>query len=720
MTHHRSLLCYTRKPTGQEHANNADIAFSLHLALRSTATGGWDPLNDNYGIYFVPGSRNVPARPEATTRATPSRPLASTPAPSSTPVPASDDVLVPGVDIILHGMRSPWLSRLADGRFMLSATRTQRGGAPDGSENDGFLLAVSSDLISYRTVGMVTIRTSEGVESPRVSFLGPESGYLVSWRTRSGLLRAALTPDIITAAESSTPLEILERQEHETACERSIRKTIPETIREKEDADLPATTTLPADAIAGNVISIGVEEADTLLRRFGRLYNTGAHVDSVRLKTDIRPADVDETVETMAATRVTLDYWDGSTATRAVDWDMDRLREIVASASQGRVTEGDTARVTGHVRLTPYPVPFAAERADPSVFPWSWNGTPLFLFVATDDADGNCVDPHDGRTHLILRTGSSILDLSDAHGGREREIDLLSRGDLNSEGRAMTGCFWAPELHVIGGRLSILFMPCFDGPELDKDGHPNDRAGKPDMWTGRCHIMRLNRLADGRDADPRDPTQWSTPEPITGPHGEDLNLLQGICLDMTASEDSGRWYYAWQQIGSVWMATFDPQDPTRLTSMPSQLIVPEYAWDNLIAEGPNVTKHGGRLQMIYSGSLVGADYTTGLATARAGVNADLLDPASWTVMNQPIQKSGLYNGAWQWGTGHGMWSRDEEGNALYVFHSARLDSGEYHGRDAQVRRVHWASDGHPVLDMQTDEEADPAYTADIAMTINVG
>ena len=29
-----SLLCYTRKPTGREEANNADVALSMHLALR--------------------------------------------------------------------------------------------------------------------------------------------------------------------------------------------------------------------------------------------------------------------------------------------------------------------------------------------------------------------------------------------------------------------------------------------------------------------------------------------------------------------------------------------------------------------------------------------------------------------------------------------------------------------------------------------------------------
>ena len=141
----------------------------------------------------------------------------------------------------------------------------------------------------------------------------------------------------------------------------------------------------------------------------------------------------------------------------------------------------------------------------------------------------------------------------------------------------MTGCFWAPELHVIGGKLSVLFMPCFDGPAADPDGTANDRAGKPDMWTGRCHIMQLRQDADGRDLDPRDPANWTVPEPILGPGERILNPVQRISLDMTVIVDSGRWYYAWQQVGSVWIAPFDPDRPTRLTGEPTQIVVPEFA-----------------------------------------------------------------------------------------------------------------------------------------------
>ena len=86
-----------------------------------------------------------------------------------------------------------------------------------------------------------------------------------------------------------------------------------------------------------------------------------------------------------------------------------------------------------------------------------------------------------------------------------------------------------------------------------------------------------------------------------------LNPVQLISLDMTVLEDSGRWYYLWQQVGSVWIAPFDPRRPARLTGQPAQLIVPEFAWDNLIAEGPNAIVHDGVIYLIYSGSSVGID-----------------------------------------------------------------------------------------------------------------
>lgn len=654
-----SLLCYTRKPTGREEANNADVALSMHLALRSGVSGEWKPLNENYGIFFAAGVPIAAATSESRRACSAAAHFGIDPFDASRP--GSDavefDAVMPGVDITLKSLRDPYLFRLAEGGFGVVATRTNRGGEPDGSERSAFLLAVSRDLTAYTQLGLVRIATDGGVNRPAVVFDENAARYVISWHDDTGGSHGATTEDIVGAARSGEAL------------------MVDDGVAMTCDGRIPNDCGI-SDAVPGNIITVGEAEVKRLSARFGRVYNVGSNVAAQTVKANGDGGDgARAAVRALGRTRAELTYSDGSTATRAVDWNAGQLKRLAAKAAAGELGAGERYLVNGTVRQTVYPIPFAVERADPSVFAWNLNGKPLFMFIATEDADGNCVDPRGGATHMPLRVAESIEALSDKEGGREREIDLLQCGDLNSEGRMMTGCFWAPELHSIGGKLSILFMPCFDGAVTNPDGTPNNRAGKPDMWTGSCHIMQLRQDSDGNDLDPREPENWTVPEPITGPEGEPLNPIQRISLDMTVIVDSGRWYYAWQQVGSIWIAGFDPMRPTRLTSKPTQIVVPEFAWDNMIAEGPNAFVHDGKIFLIYSGSLVGIDYTTGLVTALAGRNADLTDPAAWSKLDYPLQKSGIYNGQWQLGTGHGMWSHDEDGNLIYVFHNAEYDNG---------------------------------------------
>lgn len=698
------LLCYTREATSREEANNEDIAYSMHLALRADGATEWEPLNENYGVFFAAGVPIQAASAESRRACVAAAHFVADPFDEARP--ATDAVaygaVMPGIDITLKSLKDPYLFRLADGRFALAATRTARGGAPDGSERSAFLLALSDDLTAFAQLGLVMLRTGGGVNRPSVAFDADASRYVISWISDDGDARSASVADIVAAAESSEPIDVVEAAVSAKSC---------------HSGNLSCDCNIP-NAVPGNVIAVTEEEASKLIERFGRIYNVETSVATQHIDMAASREAAREAVQALAKVRADLVYSDGSGATRVVDWNKDELEAIAQDAAEGKLQPGDTRTVSGRIRQTVYPVPFAVERADPSVFAWNFNGKPMFMFIATDDTDGNCVDPNDGATHMPLRIADSIEALSDAAGGRAKEIDLLKCGDYNAEGRAMTGCFWAPELHVIDGKLSVLFMPCFDGPATNPDGTPNDRAGKPDMWTGSCHIMQLKQHSDGTDFDPREPENWTVPKPILTPTGGVLNPIQRISLDMTVISDSGRWYYAWQQVGSIWIASFDPARPERLTCEPKQAVVPEFAWDNMIAEGPNAIVHDGTIYLIYSGSLVGIDYTTGLVTAPAGQDADLTDPNVWTKLDYPLQKSGVYNGQWQLGTGHGMWSNDEDGNLIYVFHNAEYENGRYGGRDAQVRRVHWSKEGMPILDMQAAEELNPDY-ADITMKIVV-
>ena len=527
-----SLLCYTRVPTSREEANNEDIAFSMHLALRSHLDGSWTPLNENYGIFFAAGVPIAAATPESRRACTAAARFKTDP---YTTVRAASDAVahgaaMPGVDIELKSLKDPHLFRLASGRFAVAATRTARGGGADGSERSAFLLATSRDLTSYDQRGLVLLGPTSGVHRPTVIYNDAERRYVIRWHDDDGHAMRAVCADIIAAVGTTLPAE-----PDDTA----------EPIAASNANDVNATSVRRdygiADAVPGNEIDITEQEAATLIARFGRVYNTGVTVPSMTVSADLYDGEARDLIGSLGRTTAKLQYSDGSTAMRAVDWDAAQLAALADDAAAGRLKPGERRTVRGRIRQTDYPVPFAVERADPSVFAWNYNGEQLFMFIATDDTDGNCVDPNGGRTHMPLRVATSIADLSDAAGGRDREIDLLTRGDRNSEGRAMTGCFWAPELHVIDGKLSVLFMPA--------------SMGRPPIQTARPTIARASRTC-GRAAaiscsSSSIPTarisiraslkNWTGfPKPILTPTGGVLNPIQRISLDMTVISDSGR------------------------------------------------------------------------------------------------------------------------------------------------------------------------------------
>ncbi|MDY0908612.1 LamG-like jellyroll fold domain-containing protein [Microbacterium sp. CFBP9034] len=574
---------------------------------------------------------------------------------TSTAVPAGGTS-----DSIIRSLKDPHLFRLADGEFGIVATRTARGGGADGTQSSRVLFARSADLRSYQEVGMVDLGVTSGVNQPAAVYDTASDRYVVSWTSDAGAAMYTTFTDLATGAGR-------------TAAQRG---TIEATAGD-------AGSGIPNYA-TGNALPVEAGTVDALQVRFGRIAN-----DGVAALGDVTLEEGDEFGAADLPQRVELTYDDGSDASRAIAWD-------AASVDAVDTSVPGTYEVTGSVKRPQYATPFADERADPSVFRYDWNGQEKFLMIATEDIYGGNINPQ-GGAHMPIRVADRIEDLSDEalDAGRNVEVDLLRRGDTDADGGVMTGCFWAPEYHVIAGRLSILFMPCYNGTN-----------GQPDMWTGRASIIQLKQDAQGNDLDPAVAANWTKAQKVVRSGGGALNPSQGISLDMTYLEDSGQSYYIWQQLGALFIAKMDPANPTRLTSEPVRILVPEYAWDNTIAEGPNVVAHDGVLNLIYSGSTVGDSYTTGLATATAGEGVDLTDPAAWSKLNYPIQKSGIFNGSWQLGTGHGMWSYDEDDNLLYVFH-ARTDHEGLSGRDMFVRRVHWASDGLPVFDMEGDEEVAP-------------
>lgn len=654
-----TIAAYDCNATSADEANNGDIAYSMHLALQN-ADGSYTPYNENYGIFFArsPKAQNLNEN-------------------------------LDGNDY--RSLKDPSLLRMADGTYGVISVRTNRGTATgDSTAKSSVLIATSEDLLTYseqeNSGSIVDLGETNGVNAPYAVYDTASKQYVVGWADDNGVAKYT-TFDSLKGSTSK----------HGSVLYGSVAKS----------------GVLAADGVQGianfrSGATIAVDEATVkaLNTRYGRSENTGtSNLTDITVK---KGASIDE-VTAQLPKNVDLTYSDGSTGSLPISsWNTEGID----------LTKVGDYTVTGTVKQTEYQIPFAEDRADPSVYKWQWtheaDGKEVtetkFLMIASNDIQGDVTWQH-GSPHMPFRMADTISGLADepgnpnaliqSNGYNNKEVSLLKAGDKDSEGNAIMHSFWAPEIHEIDGRLTILFM-----------------AGYGNTWSnGKSVYMQLKQDADGHDLDPADPDNWTVPTPI---YRNDASLLNGnkqlaatasggvgMSLDMTYFQDAdGRSYYAWQQLGATYIATMDPKDPAHVTSSPVRIVTPEYAWNAAIAEGPNVTMRDGKLYLMFSGSGVGKTYTTGLAVADAA-GSDLTDPASWTALNYPIQKSGPFNGEMQLGTGHGMWSEDEDGNQIYVFHAyatKNLGSVNATGRDMFVRRVHWAADGMPVFDMSSSEE----------------
>ena len=248
---------------------------------------------------------------------------------------------------------------------------------------------------------------------------------------------------------------------------------------------------------------------------------------------------------------------------------------------------------------------------------------------------------------------------------------------------------WAPEFHIIKDRLYIF------------------HAGTPQEFEKeQCHVMALKE-----NGNPMKASDWEMPVRVVKKDGSPLYDERGITLDMTEWELGGKYYVAWSQRqfhpvdqgAWLYIAQIDPDQPWKLTTDPVLLSMPEYGWANnhtFVDEGPFALMGEDRIFLTFSSAAVDSTYVVGLLSA--DLDADLLDPSSWTKENYPLMSSRSKEG--EYGTGHNSYITDEDGLVWNAYHARPGVDGP---RSSGIRRVHFGPEGYPVLDLTEELDLAP-------------
>lgn len=681
------LLGYYRTATDANEGNDGSSANSLHLALKGNGDTGWNILNKNYGILFV---NFYSTRKDAS-----------------------------------KGLINPQIFVMKDGSYGIIGTRTtfaynQATATPDDTGASSIFFATTADFKTYNQAkndNVINVGETNGVNDPYAVYDSANEVYVVGWTDNSGTEKYTTFADLNDTAAG-----------HGEVREGSV-------TRLGQD---PAEDAIP-NYVKGYYIPVPSEIANGLKMAFGRVYNTGYEpFENVTVKQNTDSSEIE------LPGSVTLDYSDGSVGTLPVEWDLSDVDTSVPGeyTVSGQVKQADyNPKAEGQ----DYTVPYAEDRADPDLFKFEWTHKvdgelvteTKYLFIATNDTDGECRIPGNPvYPYLGIRMGDTIEEMADVAGDADKTINetginkqehvLLEAGDKiqmgdSGEELEMTGSFWAPELHRIGGKLSILF-----GPGIGTNGTEQ-----------RSSIMQLKKDEEGYDLDPTVRENWEEPQIITYADG---TTWTGAACDMTYFADkNGQSYYVWSGFS---IAKFDENTPWKLSASSNKdrenygvLLEKNYAWEAGGAyEGQYVVEHNGKYYITYSARRVDGRYTLGYLSA--DVNADLLNPDSWTKTQTPVLFSSQIENEWQSGPGHAAFAEGPDGELLFVYHTyshvTRADGfrgGKYgngtgdavkktNGRDAYIRRVHWGANDRMILDMTLGEEL-AENSRQVRVTVNV-
>ena len=391
--------------------------------------------------------------------------------------------------------------------------------------------------------------------------------------------------------------------------------------------------------------------AEEALRYWSPIIHTGTTVpETIRISS---PRDLQEIT-------AMLRYSDGSVRRKRIIWETETIR----------FDRPGTYAVRGTVKQQRFHFPLVKGYGDPVIFPWKGK----WYYISTND---NLDD-----IGLYLREAQTVEELF-AESAEEHLILPYSPE------RGFEQTFWAPEFHVIGGELYILFAV---------SGH---------AWGPQCHMMKKKPNGKMTDAD-----GWEDPVRVVRKDGKAL-ADGAITLDMTFLRGQNGSYVIWsyrehigtpQDSGSMlYIASVDEQTPWRLTSEPVLLTRPLYGWENVEGtinnEGPFAFVKDGTVYLTYSGGSANR-YTYALGLMTASTDSDLLDLRSWSKSITPVLTFRSVDG--EYGPGHNSFFTNNDGELMIAYH-AETGLKETLRCDG-IRRVHFRKDHTPYFGMAPGED----------------
>lgn len=419
--------------------------------------------------------------------------------------------------------------------------------------------------------------------------------------------------------------------------------------------DIGAVEQLRADEGISGEMSAYVEVEGDILARAKECWNP-----VVNTKITVPECAVVHSAGELDEIRATAVYSDGSTSLKKVIWEKDGI-----DFSTPGICE-----VQGRVVDKSYPFPLAKGYGDPVLFRWEGK----WYYISTND---NMDD-----IGLYVREADTVRELFEE--GITEHLILAE-----DESRELIQTFWAPEFHVIGGELYLLFAV----------------SGR--VWGPQCHFMKLKKGCPITKKE-----SWEDPVRVRRKDGSWLSE-DGITLDMTYLKTIRGSWLIWsyrKHIGTaldtgsmLYIAAADEKEPWKLKSDPLLLSRPLYGWENVAGtinnEGPYAFVKDGMVYLTYSGGSANSyTYALGLFTARE--SDDLLDISAWNKRCAPVLS--FYSVEGEYGPGHNSFFEDEDGDLMIAYHGETgLDQNL---RCDGIRRVHFRRDGFPELGMSAGED----------------